>query len=611
MKRAARASLVAALLLWPTALAEAAPVRVLVTGDSMVQPLDDLMVRPVERRGGHVITDPQPASGLTRPFVLDWPTHARRQVRAHRPHATVMFIGAGDTEPLTGRSGQRVLCCQRDWIDAYAERVERMMRTYMRHKRRDVYWLTLPLPRQKDRRPQFLAINYAIEQAARKAGGHAHVVDTVPVLSPDDEFHRRLRYRGRSVVVRDRDGVHLTRAGSRIARDLVVRAIRRDGVLRRTARAAAVSGTASLAYEKPLPELEIGAAYALSVESGQGQSNRIAVAERAEGFTVVDGGAPLRPGRGCTAVTSRRVRCPMPRAVEDRSVFVDAAGAPDSVVLSGVSADTFAEARGGAAGDLIYGSAGDDFLSGDAGIDAIVGGPGVDVLDGGAGGDILGGGPDRDGVSYQRRTGPVTVDLARGRGGGAGEHDRLIDIESVIGGMGADEIRGTNATNTLVGGEGGAHDRLVGRGGDDGLIGYRAVGGAGDDVLDTHRPTCGRGQDSIFRRTFSPLGPFAHTCERLIAIFAVLRPQAIRSSRHAAVFGVRCERAGRCRGALELRDARGRIGRKRFSLRRRGDSVALHKVPIRFARRPQRRIATLHVFGARAYQHSRFRVRLR
>ena len=605
-----RAILLIALVLAGSGVAEAAPVRVLVTGDSLVQPLDDLLVHPVERRGGRVFEDARPGSGLTRPFVLDWPKHARRQVRAHRPQATVMFIGAGDTAPLTSLSGRRVMCCQRDWIDAYADRVEQMMRTYMRRKRHDVYWLTMPLPRQKDRRPQFLAINYAIAQAARKAGAKAHVVDTVPVLSPGNRFHRRLRYHGRSVVVRDRDGVHLTRAGSRIARDLVLHAMRRDDVLRKTARAAAGAGRVTLDYERPLPELEIGAAYALAVETGAGQSNRIAVAEDANAFTVVDGGAPLRAGAGCSAVTSRRVRCPTPRAVEDRSVFVDAAGAPDSVVLSGVSAGTSAEARGGAAGDVIYGSAGDDFLSGDGGTDAIVGGPGVDVLDGGGGGDILGGGPGRDGVSYQRRTRPVTVDLARGRGGARGEHDRLFDFESVIGGMAADEISGTNASNTLVGGEGNAHDRLVGRGGHDGLIGYRALGGRGDDVLDTHRPACGRGQDSIFRRTFSPLGPFPRACERVIAIFAVLRPQPLRSSRHAAVFGVRCEHVGRCRGALELRDGRGRIGRKRFSLRRRGDSVALHRIRIPFIRRPERRVATLHIEGVRAYQDSSLRVRL-
>ena len=227
------ALLVLAVLAALPAAADAAGPRVVVTGDSLVQPLDDLMVRPVKRAGGRVRKDPRPGTGITRPLVLDWMKHARRQARRHRPRATVVFLGAGDSEPLPSSIGPQVACCRRSWIDAYAERVERMMRSYMRRKRSHVYWLTLPAPRQERRRQQFLAINYAIGQAARKAGEKAHVVDTVPAISPDNRFRRKLRYRGRTVVARDGDGVHLTTAGSRVVRDLVVRAMRADGVLPR------------------------------------------------------------------------------------------------------------------------------------------------------------------------------------------------------------------------------------------------------------------------------------------------------------------------------------------------------------------------------------------
>jgi hypothetical protein len=587
---------------------EAAPVRVLVTGDSLVQPLDQLMVRPVARRGGRVIRDPRPGSGITRPLVLDWVKHARRQVRKRRPQATVVFIGAGDTEPLTSASGPRVGCCRRGWIDAYADRVERMMRTYMRNKRRPVYWLTLPAPRQRERRRQFLAINYAIEQAARKAGEKAHVVDTVPALSPSNEFHRKVRYRGRSVVVRDGDGVHMTAAGARIARDLVVRAMRRGGVIGRAAQAEA--GTTSLVYEPPIRELDIPAAYALTVEAGHGQANRITVTEDAGGYTVTDAGTPLAAGEGCEAVTPSEVRCSTPRAVGDRSAFVDASGGSDQVWV-GLDRATVAEVRGGTGADVVFGGAGDDFLLGGSGRDAVVGGAGVDVLDGGPDDDVLHGGPDRDAVTYQPRSRPVTVDLAERIGGARGERDAITGMEGVIGSAAADVIRGTSGNDTLVGGEGNARDRLTGRGGDDGLIGYRANGGRGNDVLDAKRLSCGRGADSIFRRTHMPAGPFSRACERLIAIFVVLRPDPVRSSRSAAVFGVRCEKPGRCRGTLELRDSEGVIGRRKFSATGREGSDTLREVRIPLGRRPEQRVATLHVSGEREYESSSVRVRLR
>ena len=438
------------------------------------------------------------------------------------------------------------------------------------------------------------------------------MVDTVPVLSPNSEFHRKVRYRGRSVVVRDSDGLHLTTAGARVARDLVVRAMRRDGVLGRAAQAGANATTANLVYEPPIRELDIPAAYALSVEAGSGQSNGIVVAEDAGGYTVAtDAGATLQPGLGCEAATPSEVRCPTPLAVGDRSAFVDAGDGADQVSVGGLDPATLAEARGAGGRDVIFGGAGDDFLLGGGGRDALVGGVGIDLLDGGSGDDVLHGGPDRDAVTYQPRSRPVTVDLAQGVGGRRRERDAITDVEGVIGSSAADVIRGTSGNDTLVGGEGSARDRLEGRGGDDGLIGYRAAGGRGDDVLDAHRLSCGGGADTIFRRTHSPPGPFSRTCERLIAIFVVVRPDPIRSARRAVVFGVRCERPGRCRGALELRDSGGVIGRRKFSLRRGADSVALQEVRIPLERRAEERVTSLHISGVRAYQSSSFRVRLR
>jgi hypothetical protein len=607
-----RAFLVAVILVLGSATAaDAATQRVLVTGDSLVQPLDDLMVRPISRAGGRVIKDSRPGTSLTRPLILDWLEHARRQVRKHRPRVTVVFLGAGDTGSLTTAGGRSVPCCQRPWIDAYADLVERMMRTYMRHKRRHVYWLTLPLPRQDSRRQQFLAINYAIAQAARKAGSKTHVVDTVPVLSPGDRYHRKLRYRGEPVVVRDGDGVHLTRDGARIARDLVVRAMRSDGVLRAGARAAATAGTASLAYEEPLPELEIGAAYALSVEAGQATSNNIAVAESTDAFLVTDAGAALQPGQGCVAVTAQTVRCPTPREVTDRSVFVDARGGGDQVSLERVSAGTLAEARGGGGRDLLYGSGGDDLLDGGHGRDSLSGGEGDDLLDGGAGDDAAGGGPGQDTISYQLRTRPVTVDLARQRGGRRGEHDRLFDIETVLGSTAADVLRGTSGADSLHGGEGSAHDRVVGRGGDDALIGYRAIGGRGDDVVDGRRLSCGRGDDGVFLRAGHSGGPYPRSCEYVITLYVVLRPRPIVRSERRAVFGVRCHNPRPCRGALTLRDSKGVVGRERFALRRPDESGSFHPVRIRFDRAPAQRVGTLHVTGVRVYQASSVKVRLR
>jgi len=178
-RRGAAVALPVLLLLF-AAPAAAAP-RVLATGDSMVHPLDGQLVRPVERAGGRVKRDVRPGTNLTRPVVFDWIRHARRVTKRYRPHATVMFIGAHDFSPLRAEDGREVECCRRPWIAAYARLVERMMSIYRRDGRANVYWLTLPAPRNRDHARHVAAVNAAIARAGETAAEGVHVVDTVPV----------------------------------------------------------------------------------------------------------------------------------------------------------------------------------------------------------------------------------------------------------------------------------------------------------------------------------------------------------------------------------------------------------------------------------------------
>jgi hypothetical protein len=219
--------LVGALLALPSAADEPSHPRFLVTGDSMVEPMDGLLAHRLKRAGGRVKRDPRPGTGVTKPELLDWVRYAKKQARRFRPAATVVFLGANDSAPLRSADGSEAQCCRRAWIDAYADRLERMMRSYRRGGKGRAYWVTLPLPRDKANRPRFLATNYAIAQAAEAVGDGVRVVDTIPVLSPGGHYRRKVHGK----VVHDKDGVHLSRAGSAMVRDLVIRAMRADGVI--------------------------------------------------------------------------------------------------------------------------------------------------------------------------------------------------------------------------------------------------------------------------------------------------------------------------------------------------------------------------------------------
>ena len=153
--------------------------RVLATGDSMIQIIDSFLKQRLERRRAtSVRSDARISTGLSKPFMLDWVKKAREQARSVHPDVTAMFIGANDGFPMKTRTGASVPCCGAAWTAEYARRVESMMRSYLRGGRSYVYWMTLPTPRRGDFARIYRAVNRAIKRAAARASGAARASST-------------------------------------------------------------------------------------------------------------------------------------------------------------------------------------------------------------------------------------------------------------------------------------------------------------------------------------------------------------------------------------------------------------------------------------------------
>jgi hypothetical protein len=166
------------------------------------------------------------ATGISKPGLLDWQAHAREQASGVRPDVTVMFIGANDGFPIAGAD-----CCGQPWIARYAVRARRMMRAYGRGGRGRVYWLLLPAPRGGFFREIFPAVNAAVRSAARGLEDDVRVVDLARVFTPGGRYRDSMTIGGRTVRVRQRDGIHLNTTGASLAATIVIRALRRDRML--------------------------------------------------------------------------------------------------------------------------------------------------------------------------------------------------------------------------------------------------------------------------------------------------------------------------------------------------------------------------------------------
>ena len=200
--------------------------RLLATGDSMIQIVDSYLKDRLGKRRFSVRSDARISTGLSKPFLLNWPKHAQHQARGIRPDVTVVFLGANDGFPFGN-----VDCCSDKWVDAYAQRVRAMMRSYSRGGRSLVYWLTLPAPRPAQWRPIYPAVNRAIKRAAASFGGAVRVLDVAKTFTPSFRFRQSMTWHGRRETVRQPDGVHLSPAGASIAETLIERALREDGAL--------------------------------------------------------------------------------------------------------------------------------------------------------------------------------------------------------------------------------------------------------------------------------------------------------------------------------------------------------------------------------------------
>jgi len=216
------------------AFVRAGRLKLLATGDSMIQIIDGFLKQRLERRRStRVRSDARISTGLSKPFMLDWVKKAREQARSVHPDVTVVFIGANDGFPMKTRTGASVPCCAAAWVREYARRVESMMRSYRRKGRSYVYWMTLPTPRRGDFARIYRAVNKAIKRAAGRVGRGVRVIDLVKVFTPGGRFRQVVRFRGRRVDARQADGVHLSTAGASIAATLLIDRLRVDHALPR------------------------------------------------------------------------------------------------------------------------------------------------------------------------------------------------------------------------------------------------------------------------------------------------------------------------------------------------------------------------------------------
>lgn len=159
----------------------------------------------------------------------------------------------------------------------------------------------------------------------------------------------------------------------------------------------------------------------------------------------------------------------------------------NDILLTGEDVNKPMNVYGGSGNDVIVTGGGDDNVFGEGGNDWMNVNGGDDVMDGGSGNDT---------ADYSNRTADLFLSADNiANDGGAGGHDNIkSNVESILGGSGDDNIKGTDAANFLSGNDG--NDTIWAYGGND-----TVSGGNGSDVLrggnDNDSVTGGNQNDTV------------------------------------------------------------------------------------------------------------------
>jgi hypothetical protein len=201
--------------------------RVLATGDSLMIRVARHVARLLKSKRVLVQQDIHFGAAISHDFAFDWRKGSREAAgSAHPPDVVIVFLGGSEGPPFGA-----VPCCGQDWIDEYSARVRQIVTTYRRAGAAQVYWLNLPAPEDPDRLPAFRAANQGLAQTLQGLAPWARVLDEAELLTPGFVYRYSAIINGVETILRQSDGLHLSRAGAIMSAQMIKHAMRTDGVI--------------------------------------------------------------------------------------------------------------------------------------------------------------------------------------------------------------------------------------------------------------------------------------------------------------------------------------------------------------------------------------------
>jgi hypothetical protein len=201
------------------------PLKLWVGGDSLAIRFGESLVRQALDTG--IIDaqlDARISTGLARPDYFNWPAELAKVDDEVDPDVMVVLFGSNDSQGLVDPAGDVFGAHSDGWGQEYARRVGEVMDMLVQPDRL-VLWVGLPPMRDGDFSQRLAHINTIYREAAAARDGVVYL-DIWRLFSDGQGQYAAYRSEGGDVqLVREPDGVHMTRAGGDLLADAVMSAI--------------------------------------------------------------------------------------------------------------------------------------------------------------------------------------------------------------------------------------------------------------------------------------------------------------------------------------------------------------------------------------------------
>lgn len=196
----------------------ARPVRILLTGDSLMEGLGPQMQEALDGyKNITIIPIGKKSTGLSRPDFYNWPAVLEQNLKKHRPNIVVMWVGTNDPQNIYGKKGLGEPCSI-EWQKAYYDKLMEIVKLTRRYRARLIF-MGPPVMDKEPLNSQLIVINRIMSWTSRN--NRAGFLDTRRILADKNGKyrHRGILKNGKAATLRTPDKIHITAAGNDLVMD--------------------------------------------------------------------------------------------------------------------------------------------------------------------------------------------------------------------------------------------------------------------------------------------------------------------------------------------------------------------------------------------------------